>query len=92
VDGTTAKLAVRGLTRSLARELGPDGIRANCVVPGWVMAERQRTLWVKPQEPAKTLDRQCLKVEIKSEHIAATMLFLASEVSAACTAQQFMST
>jgi D-xylose 1-dehydrogenase len=87
---TTAKSAVRGLTRSLARELGPDGIRVNCVVPGWVMTERQRTLWVTPQELAKTLDRQCLKVEIVPEHIAEMVLFLASDVSAACTAQQFI--
>jgi NAD(P)-dependent dehydrogenase (short-subunit alcohol dehydrogenase family) len=87
---TTAKSAVRGLTRSLARELGPDGIRVNCVVPGWVMTERQRALWVTPQELAKTLDRQCLKVEIMAEHIAEMVLFLASDVSVVCTAQQFI--
>jgi NAD(P)-dependent dehydrogenase (short-subunit alcohol dehydrogenase family) len=67
---TTAKSAVRGLTRSLARELGPD--RINRVVPGWVMTERQRAM--TPQQPAKTLDRHCLKVEFMPEHIAAMVL------------------
>src|SRR5215471_14383465 len=43
---TTAKAAVHGLTRGMARDLGQDGIRVNTVVPGWVMTERQLKLWV----------------------------------------------
>ena len=43
---TTSKAAVQGLTRSLARDLGPFNIRVNTLVPGWVMTERQLSLWL----------------------------------------------
>lgn len=86
---TTAKAGVEGLTRSLARELGGDGIRVNTVVPGWVMTEKQLTRWVTPEAEAETMARQCIPRRLKSEDIAAMVLFLAADDSAGCTAQAF---
>jgi NAD(P)-dependent dehydrogenase (short-subunit alcohol dehydrogenase family) len=44
-----AKAAMHGLSRTLARDLGPQGIRVNTLVPGWTMTERQLRLWVDDQ-------------------------------------------
>ncbi|MDE1146866.1 MAG: SDR family NAD(P)-dependent oxidoreductase [Azospirillaceae bacterium] len=82
-----AKAAVTGLTRALAREFGPDGIRVNTVVPGWVMTERQQRLWVTPEAIAETLAGQCLKRTLKGEDIAEAVLFLASRASSMMTGQ-----
>ena len=87
---TAAKSAVLGLTRSLARDLGPYGVRANSIAPGWIMTERQREKWVTPEALSDTLDRQCLKRELKPEDIAGLALFLSSRASAGCTAQDFV--
>ena len=57
----TAKSAITGLTRSLARELGPYNIRVNAIMPGWVLTKRQMDLWATEEDLAKHLDRQCLK-------------------------------
>lgn len=83
----TAKAANLGLTRALARELGPQGIRVNSLVPGWVMTERQKTLWVTPEALQECLDQQSLKRTILGEDIAEAALFLASEASAMITGQ-----
>ena len=87
---TAAKSAVLGLTRSLARDLGPFGVRANSVAPGWIMTERQRELWVTSEKLAETLERQCLKRELVSADVAGTVLFLSSRASSGATAQQFV--
>ncbi len=87
---TAAKAAVHGMTRSLARDLGPHGIRANTVVPGWIMTDRQLALWVTPEAKANLLNRQCLKRTLEPDDVARMVLFLASEQSAACTAQNFV--
>lgn len=87
---TTAKAAILGFTRSLARELGPDGIRVNCVTPGWVMTERQRTLHMTPERWAAAQQAQAIKGEILPDDIAAMVLFLASETSRMCTGQNFI--
>ena len=86
---TTAKAAVHGLTRSLARDLGPDGIRVNTVTPGWVMTERQLALWVDAKAEAEIDAAQCLKARLAPEDIAAMVLFLASADARLCTAQEF---
>jgi NAD(P)-dependent dehydrogenase (short-subunit alcohol dehydrogenase family) len=52
---TTAKAAISGMTRSLARELGPDGIRVNAIMPGWVMTERQLTKWIDAEAKKASL-------------------------------------
>jgi NAD(P)-dependent dehydrogenase (short-subunit alcohol dehydrogenase family) len=87
---TTAKAAVSGLTRGLARDLGPFNIRVNTVTPGWVMTERQIRLWLD-EEGEKLIDRsQCLPGRVQPWHVARMVLFLASRDSAMCTAQEFI--
>ncbi|GGD16726.1 SDR family NAD(P)-dependent oxidoreductase [Aureimonas glaciei] len=87
---TTAKSAVHGMTRSFARDLGKHLIRVNTVVPGWVMTERQKELWVTPEALEASLQRQCLPVEIEPVYLARMVLFLASDDAAMCTANNFM--
>jgi NAD(P)-dependent dehydrogenase (short-subunit alcohol dehydrogenase family) len=87
---TTAKSAVSGFTRSLARELGPDGIRVNCVTPGWVMTERQRRLRSTPERLAAAQQRQSIKGEIMPEDVAPMILFLASDAARMCTGQNYI--
>lgn len=86
---TTAKSAVHGLTRGMARDLGEHRIRVNAVVPGWVMTERQRQLWVTEEALQDQLERQCLPDPIQPEAIASMVLFLAADDSAMCSAQSF---
>ena len=87
---TTTKAAVLGLTRGLARDLGPHKIRVNTVTPGWVMTERQIRLWLD-EEGERLIDRsQCLPGRVLASHIARMVLFLASDDSAMCTAQEFI--
>nr|WP_255616578.1 SDR family oxidoreductase [Microvirga puerhi] len=87
---TTAKSAVLGFTRSLARELGPDGIRVNCVTPGWVMTERQRKTWRTPEKWEAAQARQSIKGEILPEDVAAMVLFLSSDAARRCTGQNYI--
>lgn len=83
----TAKAGITGLTRALARELGPDNIRVNALLPGWVLTDRQRELWVTPEALAAQLDRQCLKREIDPIDMVGPTLFLASSASSVITSQ-----
>ena len=86
----TSKSAVNGLTRGLARELGRERIRVNCVVPGWVMTERQLKLWVTP-EGERQIDRsQCLSGRLYPPDIARMVLWLAADDSRMCTSQNFI--
>ena len=87
---TTAKAAVQGLTRSLARDFGPFNIRVNTLVPGWVMTERQLRLWVTDAGRADIARGQCINRPLLAEHIARMALFLAADDSAMCTAQDFV--
>ncbi|MCW8207894.1 SDR family oxidoreductase [Verminephrobacter aporrectodeae subsp. tuberculatae] len=85
----TAKAGIEGMTRGLARDLGGYNIRVNCVVPGGVRTPRQTRLWHNPDEEARMLERQCLKERIDPEHVAAMVLFLASDDARMCTAQNY---
>jgi len=87
---TSAKAAVHGMTRSFARDLGRHRIRVNTVVPGWIMTERQKSLWVTPEKMERHLDRQCLPDPIDPVYVARMVLFLASDDAAACTANNYM--
>lgn len=87
---TTAKAAVHGLTRGMARDLGQHRIRVNTLVPGWTMTERQKQLWVTPEGMAKQLASQCLPDPIEPVYVARMALFLASDDSAQCTANNYM--
>lgn len=86
----TCKSAVQGLTRSLARELGPMNIRVNTLVPGWVMTDKQLRLWVDDEGRAAIARNQCLAQPLQAEDIARMALFLAADDSALCTAQDFV--
>ncbi|WP_223428049.1 SDR family NAD(P)-dependent oxidoreductase [Tateyamaria pelophila] len=86
----TAKAAVHGLTRTMARDLGEHRIRVNTVVPGWVMTERQRELWATPEALEKHSARQCLPELIDPTYVARMVLFLASDDAAMCTANNYM--
>jgi len=86
----TAKAAVYGMTRALARELGPERIRVNCMVPGWVMTERQMRLWLKPAGERQIEERQCLPDRLQPSDIARMALFLAADDSRMCSSQQFI--
>jgi NAD(P)-dependent dehydrogenase (short-subunit alcohol dehydrogenase family) len=86
----TAKAGVEGLTRTLARELGPDGIRVNCIIPGWIMTERQLRDWVTPEAAAAIERNQCLPQRLHPDDVARLMLWLAAEDSRSCTAQNWV--
>jgi len=87
---TSAKSAVAGLTRALARDFGPLNIRVNCILPGWIMTERQMTMWLTPEGEEELMKRQCLKRKLVPEDIARTVLFFAAEDSGACTNQNYI--
>ncbi len=84
------KGGVMGFTRSLARELGPRGIRVNTVSPGWVMTERQLQQFVTPKIKKQIRSSQCVPELLQSEDIAEVVLFLASTVSRAITGQEIL--
>jgi NAD(P)-dependent dehydrogenase (short-subunit alcohol dehydrogenase family) len=86
----TAKSAIGGLTRGLARELGREGIRVNCVVPGWVMTERQLKLWVTPEGERQMDENQCLPGRLQPADIARMVLWLAADDSRMCSSQNFI--
>jgi NAD(P)-dependent dehydrogenase (short-subunit alcohol dehydrogenase family) len=87
---TAAKSAMLGLTRSIARDYGVYGIRANAIAPGWIETPRQRELWITPEHEKRNLDGQCLKRWIQPEEVAAVAVFLASESASAITAQHIV--
>jgi NAD(P)-dependent dehydrogenase (short-subunit alcohol dehydrogenase family) len=90
VGYTTAKAAINGLTRTLARELGPHGIRVNCILPGAARTPRQTALWRTPQVEADIQAAQALKIDLDASHIARMALFLASDEASGCTGANFI--
>lgn len=82
-----AKAGITGLTRGLARELGPDNIRVNALMPGWVLTQRQKDLWVTPEGLAAHIARQCLPEALVERDIVDATLFLASKASRMMTGQ-----
>lgn len=87
---TTSKGGIEGMTRGLARELGADHIRINTLVPGWVMTDKQLKYRVDAATRTKIESSQCLKGRLLPEDIASMALFLASDDSKMCTAQNFI--
>jgi len=85
-----AKSAVQGLTHTMARTLGPDNIRVNTVLPGWIMTDRQLEMWWTPEGEAATMEKQCLKKRLYAGELNQMVLFLAADDSGACTAQSFI--
>ncbi len=84
---TTAKAGVEGLTKGMARDLGGDGIRVNCVIPGWVMTERQIKLWLTQEGEKNLLQSQCLKDKLVPADLTRMVLWLAADDSRMCTSQ-----
>ena len=82
-----ANAAITGLTRALARELGPDNIRVNALVPGWVLTEKQLDKWATPEDLRDHLSKQCLKSHLQPQDMVGGTLFLASNVSRMMTGQ-----
>jgi NAD(P)-dependent dehydrogenase (short-subunit alcohol dehydrogenase family) len=85
-----AKAAVIGMTRGLARDLGPDKIRLNSITPGWIMTQRQIDLWLTPESEADLMKAQVLKEKVYPADIARMALFLASDDSRLISAQNFV--
>jgi NAD(P)-dependent dehydrogenase (short-subunit alcohol dehydrogenase family) len=83
----TAKAAVQGMTRGLARDLGPFNIRVNTLVPGWVMTDKQKRLWLDDAGRRAIKEGQCIDGELLPAHLARAALFLAADDSRMMTAQ-----
>lgn len=86
----TAKAGIIGMTRTLAHELGADNIRVNCVMPGAILTERQKRLWLTEAYQAEVLSNQALKRLLVPEEVARLVLFLAADDSAAMTNQSLV--
>ncbi|MGW8203605.1 SDR family NAD(P)-dependent oxidoreductase [Sphingomonas sp. VDB2] len=84
----TAKAAIEGLTRSLARDLGRDNIRVNTIIPGNVKTPRQEK-WYTPEGEAEIVAAQCLDGRILPVDVAALAMFLASDDARYCTAHDY---
>lgn len=86
----TAKSAIVGMTRTLAHQFGKDNIRVNSIMPGAILTDRQRRLWMTPEYEVEVLGRQALKRHIMPDEVARLLLFLASDDSAAITNQSYV--
>jgi len=86
----TAKAAIVGLTRTMAKELGRSNIRVNCVMPGAIMTERQKRMWLTPEYEAEIMDAQCLKRHLMPEDVSRLVLFLAADDSESITNQSYI--
>jgi len=82
-----ANAAITALSRTLAREMGPAGVRVNALAPGWVLTEKQLEKWATPEGLAAHLERQCLKTHLVAQDIVDAVLFLASDTSRMMTGQ-----
>jgi D-xylose 1-dehydrogenase len=87
---TASKAAIEGLTRSMARDLGADRIRVNCVLPGWIATERQLSLWLTPEVERDVMKAQCLKERLTPADVARLVLWLAADDSRMCTGQNWI--
>ncbi|WP_312358368.1 SDR family oxidoreductase [Agrobacterium sp.] len=85
-----AKAGIIGLTKSLAGRLGPENIRVNTLLPGMIVTERQKELWLTDEGITATTSRQCLKRTLIAADLAGPSLFLASSASSAITAQSII--
>lgn len=86
----TAKAGIEGLTHTLAREFGPWNIRVNCIIPGWIMTEKQLAHWVTPEAEDSIRRSQCLPHKLYPDDVARILLWLAADDSRSCTAQRWI--
>ena len=87
---TACKSAILGLTRSLARDYGPFGIRVNSIAPGWIMTDRQLELWMTPENELIRYEHQCIKRRLVPKDVSRFVLFLSSDEASACTNQSYV--
>ena len=79
-DYAASKGAIVSFTKSLAGELGPFNVRANCVAPGWVDTEMSvSSLRADPNQVAKIVDAIPLRRIATADDVAGPILFLASD-------------
>jgi D-xylose 1-dehydrogenase len=90
VTYVAAKAGIVGLSKALAREWGPSGVRVNTVSPGWVVTERQQKLWLTPEAEAAWMEQVALKSRIMPSDVARLCLFLASDDAAMITGQNLV--
>ena len=86
----TSKAAIQGLTRTMAKQLGPFNVRVNCVVPGWIMTEKQVTLWLTPAGEKELMEGQCLKRKLYAPDVTRMILFLIADDGSACASQNYV--
>jgi NAD(P)-dependent dehydrogenase (short-subunit alcohol dehydrogenase family) len=86
----TAKAAIVGMTRTLAHEVGKDNIRVNCLLPGGIVTEKQRRLWLTPEYSAQMLAAQSLKRHLVPDEVVRMALFLAADDSSGMTGQSYI--
>jgi NAD(P)-dependent dehydrogenase (short-subunit alcohol dehydrogenase family) len=86
----TAKSGIVGLTRTMARELGPSGVRVNCVLPGGILTEKQRRLWWTPEYESRIMAGQSIKRTLMPDDVSRLVLFLAADDSSAITNQSYI--
>ncbi len=86
----SAKAALLGLTKALARNYGADGVRVNAILPGWVVTERQLQNWLTPEAERRWMEQTALKSRILPSDVANLALFLAADDSRMITNQQFV--
>lgn len=84
------KSGILGFTRSLARELGHEGIRVNMINPGWVMTEKQLSKYVTEDDKKMLLQVQSLKFLVQPHHVSPVMMFLLSSDASAITGQNLV--
>ncbi len=87
---TTSKAAINGLTRTLARELGPDNIRVNSIMPGAIPTARQKALWRSPEADRQFIELQALKFALDESDVARMALFLGADDARGVTGQNFI--
>ncbi|GLQ48437.1 dehydrogenase [Dyella lipolytica] len=85
-----AKSAVHGLVNGLARELGKDRIRINALVPGWVITDKQRELWLDEAGEREIQQKQCMPGYLAADDLARAALFLGADDSRMCTGHDFI--
>ena len=85
-----AKSGINGLTKALANQYGGDNIRVNSILPGWVVTDRQLSLWITPENEKEWQSRVAIKGRLLPDDIANLTLFLASDDSKMITGQELV--